>query len=234
MHNNFLIDRTGKMSKSKGDFATLPSLTDKGVHPLAYRLLCLSAHYRSELEFSVESIAAAVTRLKRLVMGIAQLRGQAGDPPWLRPSREAQYSRGAATSYQRAEIEDGLPAQAQALLARFDEAISADLMLPRALPLLEETIALKALTADQRLRVLASMDLALGLNLLALDRADLRIRPADAVLDADAVEARIAERKAARAAKDFAASDAIRDALAADGIEIMDGDPLGWDWKAEL
>ena len=234
MHNNFLIDRTGKMSKSKGDFATLPSLTEKGVHPLAYRLLCLSAHYRSELEFSVESIAAAVTRLKRLVMGIAQLRDKAGDPAWLQPSREAQYSRGAATSYQRAGIEGGLPAPAQALLARFDEAISGDLMLPRALPLLEETIALKALTPDQRLRVLASMDLALGLNLLALDRADLRIRPADAKLDADAVEARLAERKAARAAKDFAASDAIRDALVADGIEIMDGDPLGWDWKAEL
>ena len=39
------------------------------------------------------------------------------------------------------------------------------------------------------------------------------------------------ERLDARAAKDFAASDAIRDELAAQGVEVMDGDPLGWDWK---
>ena len=63
MHNNFLVDRQGKMSKSKGGFTTLQSLIDAGVHPLAYRLLCLQAHYRSELEFSAESVAAALTRL---------------------------------------------------------------------------------------------------------------------------------------------------------------------------
>ena len=68
MHNNFLVDRGGKMSKSKGGFATLRGLIDRGVHPLAYRLLCLSAHYRSELEFSPEGVGAAFTRLKRLAM----------------------------------------------------------------------------------------------------------------------------------------------------------------------
>ena len=41
-------------------------------------------------------------------------------------------------------------------------------------------------------------------------------------------------RKEARAAKDFARSDTIRDALAAAGVEVMDGDPLGWDWKPTL
>jgi cysteinyl-tRNA synthetase len=52
MHNNFLIDRAGKMSKSTGEFLTLQALVDRGFHPLAYRLMCLQAHYRSELEFS--------------------------------------------------------------------------------------------------------------------------------------------------------------------------------------
>ena len=52
MHNNFLVDRRGKMSKSTGDFLTLQALVDRGYHPLAYRLLCLQAHYRSELEFT--------------------------------------------------------------------------------------------------------------------------------------------------------------------------------------
>ena len=37
--------------------------------------------------------------------------------------------------------------------------------------------------------------------------------------------------KEARAAKDFARSDALRDELAAQGVEVMDGDPLGWEWK---
>ncbi|MEO9131059.1 MAG: cysteine--tRNA ligase, partial [Sphingomonas sp.] len=50
MHNNFLVERSGKMSKSGGGFTTLKSLVDLGVHPLGYRLMCLSAHYRSELE----------------------------------------------------------------------------------------------------------------------------------------------------------------------------------------
>jgi cysteinyl-tRNA synthetase len=70
MHNNFLIDRGGKMSKSTGEFLRLQVLVDKGFHPLAYRLLCLQAHYRSELEFSWENLAAAFTRLKRMVMSV--------------------------------------------------------------------------------------------------------------------------------------------------------------------
>ena len=44
MHNNFLVDRTGKMSKSSGDFLILQTLKDRGIHPLAYRLMCLQAH----------------------------------------------------------------------------------------------------------------------------------------------------------------------------------------------
>ena len=42
------------------------------------------------------------------------------------------------------------------------------------------------------------------------------------------------KRREARAAKDFARSDAIRDELAAAGVEVMDGDSLGWDWKLAL
>ena len=40
-------------------------------------------------------------------------------------------------------------------------------------------------------------------------------------------------RKDARAAKDFAASDALRDELIAAGVEVMDGDPLGWEWRLD-
>ena len=68
MHNNFLVERSGKMSKSAGEFLRLQLLIDKGYHPLAYRLMCLQAHYRSELEFSWEGLQAALVRLKRIVL----------------------------------------------------------------------------------------------------------------------------------------------------------------------
>jgi len=53
-------------------------------------------------------------------------------------------------------------------------------------------------------------------------------------MKARAVETRLDERQQARAAKDFARSDTIRDELAAGGVEVMDGDPLHWEWKVAL
>lgn len=235
MHNNFLVDRGGKMSKSKGGFATLKSVIDKGVHPLAYRLLCLSAHYRSELEFSPEALAAALTRLTRLVLAAEQLREKAGTPDWLRLFDEAAATKGASFAYQRGVVEAGLGAKAQALIAQFDEALSGDLMVPQTLPLLESAVADKAIPAEERLRLLASMDLALGLGLLRLRRIDLRLRPADARIEESEIEAVIAERQEARAAKDYAASDRLRDALAERGVSVMDGaGDMRWDWILDL
>ncbi|RYD86499.1 MAG: cysteine--tRNA ligase, partial [Sphingomonadales bacterium] len=92
----------------------------------------------------------------------------------------------------------------------------------------------KKLSPADRLAGLEAFDAVLGLNLRILSREDLRLRPAGATLTADEIETRLAERKDARAAKDFARSDAIRDELAAAGVEVMDGDPLGWDWKPAL
>ena len=68
---------------------------------------------------------------------------------------------------------------------------------------------------------------------MTLTRADLRIRPKSATLTEEEVEVLVARRNSARAAKDFATADAIRDELAAQGVEVMDGDPLGWEWKLE-
>lgn len=206
MHNNFLVDRQGKMSKSKGGFTTLQSLIDAGVHPLAYRLLCLQAHYRSELEFSAENLAAALTRLKRLVMTVAALKA-------------------------KAEGEGTAP---QSWLARLDEAVSDDLNTPRALPILDELLAEKKLPPADRLAALAEFDKVLGLNLLSLTREELRLRPASATLTPGQIDDRLVERQQARVVKDFQRSDTIRDELAAAGVEVMDGDPLGWDWKPVL
>lgn len=207
MHNNFLVDRTGKMSKSSGEFLTLPALVARGFHPLAYRLMCLQAHYRSELEFSWENLAAAQTRLKRLIQTVAALRARG-------------EAKGAASAAPYAE--------------RLDAALSDDLNTPKALPVLDELLADKRVSPADRLAALEDFDAVLGLDLLTLSREDLRVRPASATIDEAGIAAALAERRKARAAKDFARSDALRDELASAGVEVMDGDPLGWDWRLSL
>jgi cysteinyl-tRNA synthetase len=75
VHNEFMLVDGAKMSKSKGNSYTLTELTAKGFHPLAYRLLCLQAHYRSELNFTWESLEAAQNTLINLY-AFADLRHQ--------------------------------------------------------------------------------------------------------------------------------------------------------------
>jgi len=210
MHNNFLIDRTGKMSKSSGEFLRLQLLIDKGFHPLAYRLMCLQAHYRSELEFSWDNLLAALTRLKRLVMAVAALRS-------------------GASAAQRVDH----PRLLQ-LLGDFDAAVSDDLNTAKALTVLDEALAQKKIDAGQRLAAIGAMDAVLGLDLMALERSALRLRPVAIEFDEARIEHMLKLRKDARADKNFAASDAIRDDLTAAGVEVMDGDPLGWEWRIEV
>ena len=208
MHNNFLVDRTGKMAKSSGDFLTLQAVIDRGYHPLAYRLMCLQAHYRSEMEFSWEGLAAAAVRLKRLAGTMEGLRAKTG---------------GGALGDE--------PVEVRSALDRFDAALADDLNTPGALVVLDELLAAKRLWPGWRWWAAGEMDRVLGLGLETLTRADLRVRPAGATLNEATVAARLAERREARAAKDFGRSDAIRDELAAAGVDVMDGDPLGWDWR---
>jgi cysteinyl-tRNA synthetase len=210
MHNNFLIDRTGKMSKSSGEFLRLQTLVDRGFHPLSYRLMCLQAHYRSELEFSWENLLAAQVRLKRMTKTFEHARIQQG------PGSKIEGN-------------------AELLVNEFDEALQDDLNTSKALTILDRMAAPSALIGWDKLNELVSLfDGVLGLGIATLTRAELRIRPASATLTEAEIEARLADRKAARAAKDFATSDRIRDDLAAAGVEVMDGDPLGWDWKIDL
>ena len=204
MHNNFLVERAGKMSKSTGQFTTMQTIVDRGFHPLAYRLMCLQAHYRSELEFSWENLAAAAIRLKRMVQAVETLR-----------AREPGGPSGSAHAY----------------ADRLEEAVSDDLATPRALPILDELLADKRVAPADRVAALDDFDAVLGLELATIRREDLRIRPITATIDEDMIAARLADRRDSRAAKDFGRSDAIRDELAAAGVEVMDGDLLGWDWK---
>jgi len=66
LHAYFLNVDSGRMGKSAGNFLRLQDLIDRGYDPLAYRYLCLGAHYRSHLTFSWDTLDAAVTGLDRL------------------------------------------------------------------------------------------------------------------------------------------------------------------------
>ncbi len=107
LHGAFLTVQGGKMSKSAGDFLTVQRLIDLGFDPLAYRYLCLTAHYRSELALNVltwESLHAATKALGK----VYELKSRIGEDDGL---SEADYA-----------------AARQKVL----EAISDDLNLPRA------------------------------------------------------------------------------------------------------
>lgn len=72
-HVHHLVDKSGKMSKSKGDFLTVPLLESKGYKPLVYRLFCLQSHYRKPLEFSYEVLDNMSAAYDKLVKRIAAL-----------------------------------------------------------------------------------------------------------------------------------------------------------------
>ena len=229
MHNNFLVERSGKMSKSSGEFLRLQLLIDRGYHPLAYRMMCLQAHYRSELEFSWEGLGAALTRLKRMVMQVETLKTRHAELDSV--SIEPQEPWFAAEGWTLKQVQGDDVGRLGPALEKFDVAMADDLNTPIALTALEEALAMKKVDPGQKLRIVAAMDSVLGLDLLQTGRAGLRLRPVNATISETEIEDALTRRKAARADKDFAASDAIRDELTAKGVEVMDGDPLGWEWK---
>ena len=66
LHGHFLQLDEAKMAKSAGDFLRVPTLSERGYDPLAYRFFCLSAHYRAQLNFTWDSLEGAATALQRL------------------------------------------------------------------------------------------------------------------------------------------------------------------------
>ena len=232
MHNNFLVERSGKMSKSSGEFLRLQLLIDKGYHPLAYRLMCLQAHYRSELEFSWEGLGAASRRLQRLVIAARRLRPHSSVLSSLRQDFPGVSPPAPKTPLRRIENIGG---ELRERLEAFDRAISNDLNTPEALTMLEDLLKSKNLYKSQIALGLALMDDVLGLGLLSLTRRRLRSKVMKAnaqlpVVNAD-IDAMIRARRLLKQSRNFQLADELRAILNGWGVEVMDGDPLGWDWK---
>ena len=190
IHGEFLILRSGKMSKSGGTFVTVDVLKEKGYEPLAYRYLCLGAHYRTQLEFSYESMDSAAKSLKNLRALAAQI----------------------GTDCQRTPSQT---ANSQAWKEKFTAAMEDDLNAPKALALTWEAVRSADLSAAEKWDFLVAAEHILSLDLLNIAEEKPSALPAR-------VQELLAQRAAARQAKDWKKSDELRDAIAQAGYIVKD------------
>jgi len=202
VHGAFLNVATGavtgrtadKMSKSGENFLTVQVLLDRGIEPLAYRYLCLTAHYRSELAFSWDSLGAA----SRALAKVWELKARIGDNDNL---SDTQYGEACT-----------------AIL----EAINDDLNVPKAIGLLHEF---------KSYRLWREFDPILGLDIESRSR-DLLPAPGTDALSGE-VAALATARDAARQARDWAQSDALRAQIETHGYTVGDS-PAGTVVKKNL
>jgi cysteinyl-tRNA synthetase len=189
IHNRHLLVDGAKMSKSKGNFYKLEDIVEKGYSPMDLRLLLLSAHYRSQMNFTWESLEQAKKNKETLFMLAERLKASA-------PGAED------VSSAPRAEFFEGL---------------EDDLNTPLALSVLLDfankvNAAIDARTPIDTARTEAF--LAEALMIFGIVRETIEI-PAEIRRLAD-------EREAARGARDFTSSDALRDRIFAAGWTIED------------
>jgi cysteinyl-tRNA synthetase len=207
VHNEFLNFGKLKMSKSSGEFLTLQSVLDRGYEALDYRYFLMGAHYRSQLVFSWEALDSAKATRRALAERILALRERTEGtelPP----------------------LADLGPAVA-ARIEAFYEALCTDLAVPRALAELWGLLRDPDLPPAEVLAAVFEMDGILGLGLAGIERP--RLAAVDPALAAR-VETLIAERAAAKKARDFARADSLRAELQALGVVLADS-PSGTTWR---
>ncbi len=208
MHGAHLLVEGRKMSKSLGNFFTLRDLVAKGFSGREIRYLLLSSHYRETFNFTLEGLAGARTALARIDECLLKLRELAG------ASASNEVGQPAP---QHAESETGAPPD---LITRFTAAMDEDLNVAGAwgavFDWVRETnrkLAAGELSRDQAAVALAGwqhVEVVLGIGAKSGTEVPAELL---ALLD---------ERQAARKAKDFKRSDAIRDELKAKGWVIED------------
>ena len=76
VHGEHLNDKSGKMSKSNGEFLTISLLESKGYDPLSYRFMCLQSHYRKVLEFSYDALDNATSAYQKVKNRISSLKSE--------------------------------------------------------------------------------------------------------------------------------------------------------------
>ncbi|GAB4259170.1 MAG: cysteine--tRNA ligase [Deferrisomatales bacterium] len=238
MHNGFVNINQEKMSKSLGNFFTIRDVL-REVHPELLRFFLLSHHYRSPLDYSDQALREAAAGLDRLYGLLERIDAVLAD-------------REVPGQVPVGELGEGARAAHEAVLGlffQFEAAMNDDFNTAEALGHVHKCArqvgAFLHEGFDPQPRNLAVVKYAgdslrkvggvLGL-LQASPEAYFRGKQAGGLaalgLTEEAVEALIAERQAARKAKDWARADAIRDELAAKGVLLEDG-PQGTRWKVK-
>src|SRR3954470_15089271 len=211
MHVEYRIVEEKKMSKSLGNTYTIPDVVAKGFRPSAVRYLLLSAHYRKQLNFTWDSLAANEESLRRLSDFLARL--GAITRPGAHPDIAARVE--AARKAFAEAMQDDLNTAA-ALGAMFELVSDLNSAIDAGAIGVDDVAAVKAAFAD--------FDRVLGV--LPLRRAEEERPP----VPVDEIERLIEDRQAARRRRDFAAGDRIRDDLAARGV-LLEDSAAGTRWK---
>lgn len=192
LHNEFVLVDGIKMAKSKGNAYTLDNIKEHDFEPLAYRLCVLQSHYRSEFDFSWQSLQAAASRLQSL-RAMAVLRYQSANENNGVDETKLDYSK-----------------------EQIKKALLDDLNTPEvlaALNSLESLLSIRLLTTKGQRAFgdfLKYIDSVLGLDLS--EQPDI----------SDTQKQIIADREKARKSKDWEKSDTTRDLLAGHGIIVND------------
>ena len=205
-HGAFLLTDGAKMAKRVGNVQSVADLRENNISAAAVRHFVFSTHYRQELNLSAEAIEAALNAVRRIATFARRLEESKGGTPALAAAARA------ATSAAKAALFDDLNApEALAALHVFIGAANAELDRGGS----DRDALEEARTA------------------FALINGVLDVVPDDEVVDAalsERVETLLAQRREARARGDFAAADAIRKSLEAEGIVVEDS-ATGTRWK---
>jgi cysteinyl-tRNA synthetase len=211
MHVEYLIVEEQKMSKSLGNTYTIPDVVARGYRPSAVRFLLMSAHYRKQLNFTWESLAAAEEAVRRLVDFLARVSAVAreGTHPGL-AARVQEASRGFADAIQGDLNTAGALGVIFELVHALHSAIDAGELGTGDLPVIREAFE--------------GFDRVLGV--LSLRRAEDEQLP----MPVGEIQRLVDERQEARKRRDFVAADRIRDSLAARGV-LLEDSAGGTRWK---
>lgn len=211
LHNGFLNIDNRKMSKSLGNFFTVREIGEK-YDLQVLRFFMLSAHYRSPLNFSQEIMESSKNALERIVTAVTNLKHL---------SESAQ----AASS---TENEQALLKEMGVYRQKFEEAMDDDLNTADAVSAIFELVKFANTNAGEN----SSKEFVEKVKEEIVSLADilgLLVDKKEESLDAE-IEKMIAERQAARKARDFKRADEIRDQLLAQGI-ILEDTREGVKWK---
>lgn len=203
MHGEFLVLNDGKMSKSTGDFLTVSRLEEEGYSPLDYRFFCLQSKYRKQLVFTFENLSDARNGYKKLKERIATV----------------------LTAINEKDIVDAT--KIQGYKEKFISCIGDDLNIANAFTVLFDVLKAGELNNKEKAILVEDFDKVFSLDLMKIE-----IEKQATNVDEELIKRLIVERAEARASKNWARADEIRNEFNAMNIELVDTKE-GTTWKAK-